>query len=282
MDNNYEEHHVNGQQTHTNNAQCWCHTITSWYQVINNYEISTTRNNGTRISALRDIMILRDQLNQYNHPNIAEFISYHEECNPDRLYLHMPSSVYTLRQFIHLKDQVFNRQTRDNICSVDYFLSFKLYEELLQGLSFLHNKNLIIRNIRPENILVGINNGDRFLKITSFGQSVMTAEALRPIDDWSDIDVIYVAPEVLTGRQFDQRADIYSLATISQIDFFNIDFYEQQISFTSPLIDRNIIDELFNSLMLCLTFPDWDLRPSADQMIAYLNEFELNNQQFLL
>jgi serine/threonine protein kinase len=67
--------------------------------------------------------------------------------------------------------------------------------------------------LKPENILV--NNGieGRFIKIADFGLSIIHE---KPDQSHTQClgTIKYMAPEVLTTRKYDTKADIYSLGVI--------------------------------------------------------------------
>ncbi|QLL08777.1 serine/threonine-protein kinase [Mycobacterium vicinigordonae] len=83
-----------------------------------------------------------------------------------------------------------------------------------EALDFGHERLLLHRDVKPENILVtAANGGRRRVLLTDFGIA-------RRIDDVSNLTdanvamgtISYVAPEQLLGKQLDGRADQYALA----------------------------------------------------------------------
>jgi len=78
------------------------------------------------------------------------------------------------------------------------------------ALEFAHNQNLLHRDVKPANIMLG-NDGRTYL--TDFG----VARTLHELEDrllgrMITGTVIYMSPEQLQGKRLDKRSDIYSLA----------------------------------------------------------------------
>lgn len=89
-------------------------------------------------------------------------------------------------------------------------LARKLLKELCSALQYLHDKQLVHRDVKPDNILVTYNGNN--LKLIDFG--------LSDGDDYSLLKEPagtrhYLAPEMLEeGARLDLRADIYSLGVV--------------------------------------------------------------------
>ncbi|KAI9471810.1 MAG: kinase-like domain-containing protein [Benjaminiella poitrasii] len=88
--------------------------------------------------------------------------------------------------------------------------------EIVQGLEILHQNNIVYRDLKPENVLVGL---DGHIILTDFGLSkIFTA------DDIGEYDVPctqtfcgtaeYLAPEVLLGEPYTFVVDFWSLGTL--------------------------------------------------------------------
>ena len=82
------------------------------------------------------------------------------------------------------------------------------------ALDFGHERRLLHRDVKPENILVTASDGHRRrVLLTDFG----IARRIDDVSNLTDTDVAlgtisYVAPEQLLGKQLDGRADQYALA----------------------------------------------------------------------
>ena len=91
-------------------------------------------------------------------------------------------------------------------------LAYKFISEICDALLYIHNKQLIHKDIKPNNILVTYNGNN--IKLIDFG-----------LADQDDYDILkipagtkrYLAPEqLIPGTAIDYRVDIYSLGVIIQ------------------------------------------------------------------
>ncbi|KAJ0053198.1 hypothetical protein Pint_03268 [Pistacia integerrima] len=78
--------------------------------------------------------------------------------------------------------------------------------DLSRGLSYLHSKKIVHRDVKTENMLLDAN---RNLKIADFG--VARVEAQNPRDMTGETGTLgYMAPEVLDGKPYNRKCDVYS------------------------------------------------------------------------
>jgi len=111
------------------------------------------------------------------------------------LFIQMELCDKTLYDYINYETKQFNN-------------SLKYFEELLQGIQYLHSLDIIHRDIKPSNIYL-LNNQ---VKIGDFGLSTIKKDNINKMSD--DIGTnFYLAPEILTG-EYDNKIDIYSLGII--------------------------------------------------------------------
>ncbi|MFH1532464.1 MAG: SUMF1/EgtB/PvdO family nonheme iron enzyme [Pseudomonadota bacterium] len=90
-----------------------------------------------------------------------------------------------------------------------------LIRDILFGLSAAHEKGIIHRDVKPENIMIEPEpGGAERAVLLDFGVS----RILRMARPGSGVTVVgtpgYIAPEVLAGHRVDQRADIYSAGVV--------------------------------------------------------------------
>ncbi|KAE8698287.1 Tesmin/TSO1-like CXC domain-containing protein, putative isoform 1 [Hibiscus syriacus] len=89
-------------------------------------------------------------------------------------------------------------------------LAFKVVIQLVldlsRGLSYLHSRKFVHRDVKTENMLL---DAHRNLKIADFG--IARAEAQNPLDMTDETGTPrYMSPQVLDGKPYNRRCDVYS------------------------------------------------------------------------
>jgi serine/threonine protein kinase len=96
---------------------------------------------------------------------------------------------------------------------LDYYVSGKIFTEILKGVDYLHKQNVIHRDLKPSNILITNGLNGKYVKIADFalatihefeGQSYTKYFGTRK----------YTAPEVMNSKYYDTKADLYSLGVV--------------------------------------------------------------------
>jgi calcium/calmodulin-dependent protein kinase I len=94
-------------------------------------------------------------------------------------------------------------------------------QRLLQALRVLHKNGIVHRDLKPENLVFSTEADDSDLKITDFGLSTLSdANGECMMDAYTGAMVGtpgYVAPEVITQRQYGPACDVWSLGVIMYI-----------------------------------------------------------------
>ncbi|WOK95631.1 serine/threonine-protein kinase HT1 [Canna indica] len=102
----------------------------------------------------------------------------------------------TLKQYL-----IKNRRRK-----LPYKIVIQIALDLARGLSYLHSKKIVHRDVKTENMLL---DPSRTLKIADFG--VARVEAQNPRDMTGETGTLgYMAPEVLDGKPYNRRCDVYS------------------------------------------------------------------------
>ncbi|XP_022138142.1 serine/threonine-protein kinase STY17-like [Momordica charantia] len=151
--------------------------------------------------------------------------------------------------------------------------------DLSRGLSYLHSKKIVHRDVKTENMLLDVH---RTLKIADFG--VARVEAQNPRDMTGETGTLgYMAPEVLDGKPYNRRCDVYSFG-ICLWEIYCCDMPYPDLSFadvSSAVVRQNLRPEipkccpssLANVMRKC-----WDgnpaKRPEMDEVVKLLEAID--------
>ncbi|KAL9389914.1 hypothetical protein Peur_018519 [Populus x canadensis] len=147
--------------------------------------------------------------------------------------------------------------------------------DLSRGLSYLHSKKIVHRDVKTENMLL---DSHKTLKIADFG--VARIEAQNPCEMTGETGTLgYMAPEVLDGKPYNRRCDVYSFG-ICLWEIYCCDMPYPDLSFADvssavvrqnlrPDIPRCCPSSLANVMRKC-----WDgnaeKRPEMDEVVKML------------
>ena len=150
------------------------------------------------------------------HPHIVKYYKNFEENN----------CLYAIMEFMDNKDM-------KNFIEVHEELNKPIKEEtiwniLLQSISaltYLHNNNVIHRDIKPGNIFM---NNDKIIKLGDFGVSAITKPVEGKFDNAEYNETVvgtpaYMALEIMNNSEYDFNVDVYSLGC----SFFEMCYFEK-------------------------------------------------------
>jgi serine/threonine-protein kinase len=133
-----------------------------------------------------------------SHPNI---VKVYDVSYGDRLQYIVMEYVegITLKEYIR-------QQGRLTPGEVLHFTS-----QILRALQHAHDKGIVHRDIKPQNILL-LANGT--IKVTDFGIARFSAPGTRSVTESAIGSVHYISPEQARGEVTDDKADIYSVGVV--------------------------------------------------------------------
>ncbi|XXG68035.1 hypothetical protein AAC387_Pa06g1227 [Persea americana] len=176
---------------------------------------------------------------------------------------YLPSG--TLKQFL-----IKNRRKK-----LAYKIVIQLALDLSRGLSYLHSRKIVHRDVKTENMLL---DAHRTLKIADFG--VARVEAQNPRDMTGETGTLgYMAPEVLNGKPYNRRCDVYSFG-ICLWEIYCCDMPYADLSFaevSSAVVRQNLRPEIprccpssFANIMRKCWDANAEKRPDMDEVVKLL------------
>jgi serine/threonine protein kinase len=198
-----------------------------------------------------------------NHPNIVPVFDMGE--TEDLFYITMQLiEGEDLREII-LRQQLHPVPSR-RVIPLQTCLQIMIHTT--DALTYAHGEGVIHRDIKPANIMVDNRNNRTYLADFGIASSVLTEETP------SDVVLgtpLYISPEQVWGKCFDNRTDIYSagivlfelilgklpLSTRSLEEIMKIKLYNPETLFTlSPSAASSLIDKDLEKIILNATEPD--------------------------
>ena len=222
-----------------------------------------------------------------DHPNVTRFVGASmgtsqlkiPSKNPSDGYTSLPSrACCVLVDFVSggtLKSYLYKNRKK----KLAFKVVVQLALDLARGLSYLHSKKIVHRDVKAENMLLDT---QRTLKIADFG--VARVEAQNPKDMTGETGTLgYMAPEVLDGKPYNRKCDVYSFG-ICLWETYCCDLPYMDLSFAEvshdvvrqnlrPEIPRCCPSSLANIMKKC-----WDAnpekRPEMDEVVRLLEAID--------
>jgi serine/threonine protein kinase len=167
------------------------------------------------------------KIDDYKPDENTSIVSSLEVFKPNKtllLHIQMELCLMSLKEVMKKLNNELNQKRNEVMTPLGYYIASELSIEILESVDYLHKQKVIHRDSKPNNILITDGTNGRFVKIADFGLATF-----HEFDGQSHTKykgtVRYAAPEVMSSRKYDTKADIYSLGVILQ-ELLNIDINE--------------------------------------------------------
>ncbi|KAL4580650.1 hypothetical protein LXL04_016850 [Taraxacum kok-saghyz] len=199
-------------------------------------------------------------LSQIQHDNIVRYLGTDKDDGKLYIFLELvpKGSLANLYQKYHLRDSQVSTYTR----------------QILNGLSYLHDRNVVHRDIKCANILVDVSGS---VKLADFG--LAKATKLNDIKSCKGTPY-WMAPEVVNNRKnkgYGPAADIWSLGCTvlemltSQVPYSHLEGMQALFRIGRgelPSIPKTLSEEACDFILKCLQVNPQD-RPTAFQLLDH-------------
>ena len=226
-----------------------------------------------------------------------DFVNFVSEIDSEKILeksfiSHQSVQIETVRLYIQMEfcpGMSLNNYFLNPNLKVENKFGYFIFVQILEGLIYLHSKGIIHRDLKPGNIF--ISKGD--IKIGDFGLATFTKESKLMLQKNKNFKTnqtegfissnvgtcLYSAPEQEKTRNYDNKADIYSLGIILFEILSNFTTYHEKITEFVELRKNNKVKKSFRdnfpiqaNLIEKLLQINPSQRPSAEE-IKNLEEF---------
>ncbi|KAG6525771.1 serine/threonine-protein kinase STY13-like [Zingiber officinale] len=223
-----------------------------------------------------------------DHPNVTKFVGASmgttdlkiptKNSSSSESFSHPARACCVVVEYLPggtLKQYLFKNRRR----KLPYEIVVQVALDLSRGLSYLHSKKIVHRDVKTENMLL---DAERNLKIADFG--VARVEAQNPKDMTGETGTLgYMAPEVLDGKPYNRKCDVYSFG-ICLWEIYCCDMPYPDLSFaevSSAVVRQNLrpnVPRCCPSAMASIMRKCWDAnpekRPDMDDVVRLLEALD--------
>ena len=150
---------------------------------------------------------------------------------------------------------------------IDEYIIKDIILQICKGLEEIHDNKIIHRDLTPDNIFI---NDNYKIKIGDFGVSKIITKS----DNYANTQIgkyNYLAPEILTGKGYNNKIDIYSLGCIIYELFTLNEYYIDKFEGKECKINTDIYNKKYQELIDLLLKKDYHERPNIEEIMDSIN-----------
>ena len=231
-------------------------------------------------TALKEVETLRKS----NEMNCEMLVRYYQTWfDKNNAYIQMEYCFDNLNTVLQLKTETFKRNENKAMNSIEYFISCEIFRQITEALNYLHSikpEPLIHRNLKPENILIGMSGNKRICKLADFGLSKFIEDCSASYTQFIDTRR-YAAPEMVLGHRYDIKADIYSLGRIALKIFDTSNNNPNNGNFIEKIFSAKIgqkIDNWHRLILDKLIIPIRRYRISCEEILTQIRKLGIKKK----
>jgi len=167
---------------------------------------------------------------------------------------------------------------RDKSIALDLPKRIDMAIDIATGVQFLHSRNIIHRDLKSSNLLV---DADFHVVLSDFGVSRVVSREKTMTTDIGTPE--WMAPEVLDGRRYSEKADVYSFGIIlwelitRELPFSDVDRFQISIAVCvrkqRPKLPKNCHPVLARLVTRCWDHSP-DKRPNFTEILEELTKLK--------
>lgn len=195
----------------------------SWIESINLNKKFDKINENLLLEQNDTALIKFDNLNLSEYKSVDTTESNYNELNYDKfIFIQMELCKETLKCYLNSNELDFNEK-------------LSITKQIINGLMFIHQNDIIHRDLKLTNIFISLND---IIKIGDFG----LATNISNIDNDEVGTYGYIAPEIFNGEKYSFKSDIYSLGVIILEIFKNFKTNMEKVLCLKEIKNKKLLD----------------------------------------